>query len=84
MNSTTVRQSTRRRVTWYSRLKGPAPVVLLMGESSDITEIDFSMITERLLDGFWILAAQNEALDEICSFLVFFKIIPKKQNTTRG
>ena len=29
-------------------------------------------IALRLLDRFWILAAQNEALDEICSFLAKF------------
>ena len=42
-------------------------------------------ITQRLLDGFWILVAQNQALDEICSFLVFFRLSCFKiqfENTT--
>ena len=40
-------------------------------------------ITQRLLDGFWILVAQNEALDEICSFLTFLlSIFFKKQFKT--
>ena len=30
-------------------------------------------ITSQLLDGFWILVAQMKALDEFCSFPVFFK-----------
>ena len=31
-------------------------------------------ITQRLLDGFWILVAQIQALDEICSFPAFFRL----------
>ena len=36
-------------------------------------------ITQRLLDGFWILVAQNEALAEICSFLA--KILKSVENS---
>ena len=35
----------------------------------DFTKIKIAL---RLLDRFWILAAQNEALDEICSFPAIF------------
>ena len=34
--------------------------------------------TQRLLDGFWMLVAQIQALDEICSFPVFFGSAVKK------
>ena len=37
-------------------------------------------ITQWLLDGFWILVAQNEALDEICSFLAS-ESIPREGET---
>ena len=42
-------------------------MVLLMGNPVILTCFQLR-ITQRLLDGFWILVAQNEALDEICSF----------------
>ena len=54
-----------------------------MAKTNDLEDkktLDYVDFTQRLLDGFWIPAAQTKVLGGICSFLVFFQLCFFKNN----